>query len=67
MGATAGTGKITHGLATTIFDKQPGITETPNFNSTVNPFKHKHNMQELLIQREKERYLKAAKRDFHLK
>jgi hypothetical protein len=64
-GATVG--KITHGLATQMFNNNPGYVEKPDFNSTANPFKHKHNMQELLIQKEKERYTKAAKRDMHLK
>lgn len=57
-----GISKMTHGLATELFNNSPGVTEQANFNSVANPFKHKKNMQEILIQREKERYVKAAKR-----
>lgn len=44
IGASATVGKITHGLATQMFNNNPGYLEKPDFNSTVNPFKHKHNM-----------------------
>jgi hypothetical protein len=69
-GATHG-GKVTHGLAGEIFRSRgratDGGAEEPNINSVANPFKFKHNMQEMLIQREKERYAKLAKREFNIK
>ena len=66
MGATT-SGKVTHGLAGDIYKSKVALTEEPNMNSLVNPFKYKSNMQEILIQREKERYAKLAKRDFNIK
>jgi len=59
--------KITHGLASELFRTKTGLKEEANIDSSVNPFKKKTKMQDLLIQREKERYMKAAKRDLQLK
>lgn len=50
-----------------MFRNKTGLKEHANIDSNVNPFKKKTKMQDLLIQREKERYMKAAKRDLQLK
>jgi len=54
-------------LASELFRTKTGLKEDANIDSNVNPFKKKTKMQDLLIQREKERYMKAAKRDLQLK
>jgi hypothetical protein len=51
-----------HGIAGDLFKNNPGMSEEANLNSSANPFKFKRNMQDLLITREKERYMKLAKR-----
>jgi hypothetical protein len=51
-----------HGIAGDVFKKNMGMAEEANLNSDANPFKFKRNMQDLLITREKERYMKLAKR-----
>ena len=51
-----------HGIAGDVFKKNTGKANEANLNSDANPFKFKRNMQELLITREKERYMKLAKR-----
>ena len=58
--------KLTYGLASELFRTKTGLKEEANIDSVVNPFKKKMKMQDLLIQREKERYMKAAKREMHL-
>ena len=51
-----------HGMAGDIFKNSSGMADEANLNSSTNPFKFKRNMQDLLITREKERYMKLAKR-----
>ena len=51
-----------HGLAGDMFKNNTGQVDDANLNSQSNPFKIKRNMQEMLITREKERYMKLAKR-----
>jgi hypothetical protein len=45
-----------------MFNNNTGTNEDATIHSQANPFKFKRNMQELLITREKERYMKLAKR-----
>ncbi len=51
-----------HGIAGDIFKNNTGKVDEANLNTDANPFKFKRNMQDLLITREKERYMKLAKR-----
>lgn len=46
-----------------MFKNKTGLVEEANFNNQSNPFKFKRNTQEMLIQREKERYMKWARKE----
>jgi len=53
---------LTHGLATQLF-KNKTFADDEILDIKANPFKVKNTMQQLLIQREKESYQKAAKKE----